>query len=205
MARLLTDGRALAWIVGAVLIYILALAAPPAAGLSHAGQAVLGIALAGVALWASEAVPLGFAAIFVLVLLGTAPGGLRTATFGGFAAPVVFFLMGAVALEAAHPSAGEKSGDRDFAGLSPQIVASLDFANPLELMELRVQVRGVRDYREIEQAAAQRPRALVPVPTKNLIRMAEAGNHGMIRSNDRDLDTAPVPRRAVLVLEHSAT
>jgi len=106
MGRLLTDGRALAWIVGALLIYMLALATPPAAGLSHAGQAVLGIALAGVALWATEAVPLGFTAIFVLVLLGTAPGGLRTATFGGFAAPVVFFLIGAVALGTAVESTG---------------------------------------------------------------------------------------------------
>lgn len=106
MARLLSDRRALTWVAGALLIYILALAAPPTAGLSHAGQAVLGVALAGVALWASEAVPLGFAAIFVLVLLGTTPSTAGSATFGGFAAPVVFFLMGAVALGAAVESTG---------------------------------------------------------------------------------------------------
>lgn len=106
MARLLGDRRALAWIAAALAIYVLALLAPPLAGLSHAGQAVLGVALAGVALWASEAVPLGFAAIFVLVLLGTAPIAAGSPTFGGFAAPVVFFLIGAVALGAAVESTG---------------------------------------------------------------------------------------------------
>jgi len=94
MARHLEDRRALTWIACALLTYILALAAPPIAGLSHAGQAVLGVAFAGVALWAAEAVPLGFAAIFVLVLLGTTPTIAGSATFGGFAAPVVFFLIG---------------------------------------------------------------------------------------------------------------
>jgi len=106
MARLLSDRRALSWLAIALSIYVLALAAPSPAGLSHAGQAVLGVALAGVALWASEAVPLGFAAIFVLVLLGTTPRTTGPAAFGGFAAPVVFFLMGAVALGTAVESTG---------------------------------------------------------------------------------------------------
>ena len=91
MARLLSDRRALMWVAGALLIYVLALAVPPTASLSHAGQAVLGVALAGVALWASEAVPLGFAAIFVLVLLGTTPSSAASTTFGGFAAPSCSF------------------------------------------------------------------------------------------------------------------
>jgi hypothetical protein len=33
----------------------------------------------------------------------------------------------------------------------------------------------------------------IAVPTKNLIPMAKVENRGMMRSNDRDLDTAPVP------------
>jgi anion transporter len=106
MARFLGDRRALTWIVVALAIYALALALPPLTGLSHAGQAVLGVALAGVTLWASEAMPLGFAAIFVLVLLGTTPTTAGSATFGGFAAPVVFFLIGAVALGTAVESTG---------------------------------------------------------------------------------------------------
>ena len=106
MVRLLSDTRALRWIAIALSIYILALLAPSPAGLSYAGQAVLGVALAGVALWASEAVPLGFAGIFVLVLLGTTPAAPGSTTFGGFAAPVVFFLIGAVA----RGTAGERTG-----------------------------------------------------------------------------------------------
>jgi solute carrier family 13 (sodium-dependent dicarboxylate transporter), member 2/3/5 len=106
MARLLSDRRALSWLAAALSIYLLALAAPSPAGLSHAGQAVLGVALAGVALWASEAVPLGFAAVFVLVLLGTTPNTAGSTTFRGFAVPVVFFLMGAVALGTAVESTG---------------------------------------------------------------------------------------------------
>jgi di/tricarboxylate transporter len=106
MARLLSDRLALSWLAIALSIYLLALLAPSPPGLSHAGQAVLGIALAGVALWASEAMPLGFAAIFVLVLLGTTPSTAGSATFGGFAAPVVFFLIGAVALGTAVESTG---------------------------------------------------------------------------------------------------
>jgi di/tricarboxylate transporter len=90
----------------ALSIYALALVAPSPADLSHAGQRVLGVALAGVALWASEAVSLGFAAVFVLVLLGATPNIAGPGTFGGFAAPVVFFLMGAVALGTAVESTG---------------------------------------------------------------------------------------------------
>jgi solute carrier family 13 (sodium-dependent dicarboxylate transporter), member 2/3/5 len=106
MARLLNDRRGLSWLTVAPSIYLLALSAPSPVGLSHAGQAVLGVALAGVTLWTSEAVPLGFAAIFVLVRLGTTPNIAGSGTFGGFAAPVVFFLMGAVALGAAAESTG---------------------------------------------------------------------------------------------------
>jgi anion transporter len=106
MPRLLSDRSALSWLAIALAIYFLAVFAPSPPGLSHAGQAVLGVALAGVALWASEAVPLGFASVFVLVLLGTTPSTRGSATFSGFAAPVVFFLIGAVALGTAVESTG---------------------------------------------------------------------------------------------------
>jgi anion transporter len=106
MPQLLSDRNALSWLAIALAIYFLAVFAPSPPGLSHAGQAVLGVALAGVALWASEAVPLGFASVFVLVLLGMTPNTRGSATFSGFAAPVVFFLIGAVALGAAVESSG---------------------------------------------------------------------------------------------------
>jgi solute carrier family 13 (sodium-dependent dicarboxylate transporter), member 2/3/5 len=106
MARVFGDRRALSWLAAALSIYFAALLAPSPPGLGHAGQAVLGVALAGVALWASEAVPLGLAAVFILVLLGTTPSSPGSTTFGGFAAPVVFYLIGAVALGSAVQSTG---------------------------------------------------------------------------------------------------
>ena len=106
MVRLSDRRHVLAWIFAALLIYVAALLLPPLAGISGAGQAVLGIALAGVVLWASEAVSLGFAACFVLVLLGSTPAADRSATFEGFATPVVFFLIGAAAIGTAVESSG---------------------------------------------------------------------------------------------------
>jgi len=160
MARLLGDRRALTWIGVALSIYLLALLAPPVAGLSHAGQAVLGVGLAGVALWASEAVPLGFAAIFVLVLLGTAPTAAASPTFGGFAAPVVFFLIGAVALGTAVESTGLAARVAGFlvrsAGGSPsrlyiQMLASLPglaFLMPSAITRNAVLIPAYRDTLE---------------------------------------------------------
>jgi anion transporter len=153
----LSDRRALSWIASALAIYALALALPPLAGLSHIGQAVLGVALAGVALWASEAVPLGFAAIFVLVLLGTTPATPGSTTFGGFAAPVVFFLIGAVALGTAVESTGLAARVASFlvrsAGGSPnrlyiQMLASLPglaFLMPSAITRNAVLIPAYRD------------------------------------------------------------
>src|SRR6185437_3410582 len=64
------------------------------------------VVFAGVVLWISEAVPLGQTALVVLVLLGTVPNAAGSVTFIGFASPVVFFLIGAVAIGAAVESSG---------------------------------------------------------------------------------------------------
>src|ERR1041385_8259808 len=89
------------WIVAALAIYALARLASPLDGLTPYGQAVLGAMTAGAILWISEAVPIGLTAIVVLVLLALSPGkGLADAAVG-FTSPVVFFLIGAVALGAA--------------------------------------------------------------------------------------------------------
>src|SRR5580704_71125 len=60
-------------------------------------------------------------------------------------------------------AATQKSGDRDFARLAPQVVAALDFADPLELRKMRVELDIVGHGRQIEYAAAHRPVALVPL------------------------------------------
>ena len=64
---------------------------------------------------------------------------------------------------AAHAAAAEKSRDRDLAGVSPQLVATLDFADPLELLKMRIELDVVGNDRQIEHAAAQGPVALVPL------------------------------------------
>jgi hypothetical protein len=99
MAGQLPDLRGpISWIIIALLIYLCALVLPPPAGLGHEGQAVLGVVFAGVVLWISEALPLGLTALLVLVLLGIVPTWKQSATFVGFASPVVFFLIGAANL-----------------------------------------------------------------------------------------------------------
>jgi sodium-dependent dicarboxylate transporter 2/3/5 len=95
------------WLVTGLATYILARLLPTAPELSEGGQAVLGVALAGVLLWVSEAVPLGVTAMFVLALLGTIHDVRSSSTtFGGFASPVVFFLLGAVAIGTAVEATG---------------------------------------------------------------------------------------------------
>jgi sodium-dependent dicarboxylate transporter 2/3/5 len=80
--------------------------APGPAALPPEGRAVVGVVLAGMLLWMTEALPLGVTALLVLALLGTVPGVTPAALFGGFASPVVFFLVGALALGLAVERSG---------------------------------------------------------------------------------------------------
>ena len=57
-------------------------------------------------------------------------------------------------LEASHPAARQKAGDRDLAGLIPDGISPLDFTDPLELSERRIEVGGIRSNGKIEYAAA---------------------------------------------------
>ena len=89
------------WLTVALLIFACALALPAATGLSEEGQAVLGVVLAGLVLWVSEAIPLAATALLVLVLVGVIPTWKQSLTFVGFASPVVFFVIGAAVIGAA--------------------------------------------------------------------------------------------------------
>ena len=61
-----------------------------------------------------------------------------------------------------HAAPGEETGDGDLARMAPQIVAALDFADPLKLRERWIEIGAVGHDREIEQAAAQGPISLIP-------------------------------------------
>ncbi|HYB72011.1 MAG TPA: SLC13 family permease [Candidatus Sulfotelmatobacter sp.] len=94
------------WPVVALASYALVLLLPRPGGLSLAGQAVVGVALAGMILWIAEALPLGVTAIAILILMAVSPGAKIGAAFAGFATPVVYFLVGILVI--AH--AVERSG-----------------------------------------------------------------------------------------------
>ena len=107
MARSKSGGkRAAAWVIGALVIYLLARLLPSAPGLSAPGQAVLGTVLCGMLLWMSEAAPLGVTAPIVLALLGIVPGMRPATVFAGYTSPVVFFLIGVFSIGAAVERTG---------------------------------------------------------------------------------------------------
>ena len=93
-------------VAAALSAYAVAQLAPPLAGLTDAGQAVLGTVLAGTILWIAEALPLGVTALIVLVLLAIAPGQRLADALAGFTSDVTFFLVGAVAIGAAVEASG---------------------------------------------------------------------------------------------------
>src|ERR1700728_112670 len=70
--------------------------------------------------------------------------------------------------ECSRPAAAEKTGDLELARLSPKFMSFLDFADQLELVECGIEIAAEGTYsagrrcREIEDAAAQRPAALIP-------------------------------------------
>src|SRR5881628_2880832 len=97
--------RQVVWAV-AILLFASTRVLPPAGGLDRAGQTVLGIAAAMALLWALDAAPLGVTSLLALVLLGAVPGLRPTQVFGGFAFPVVFFLIGGVAIAIAVERTG---------------------------------------------------------------------------------------------------
>src|SRR2546422_267850 len=99
------SSRRLIW-TAALLVFAACRVLPPAAGLDRAGRTVLGIAAAMALLWALDAAPLGVTSLLALVLLGTVPGLRPTQVFGGFAFPVVFFLIGGVAIAIAVERTG---------------------------------------------------------------------------------------------------
>lgn len=98
--------RAARWWGAAFVAAAAARVLPAPEGLTPQGQAVLGVVVAGMLLWMTEALPLGVTAVLVLGLLGAVPGLAPADAFVGFASPVVFFLVGAIALALAVERTG---------------------------------------------------------------------------------------------------
>jgi anion transporter len=101
-----TSRRSVLYAGLALLVYLAARLFPAVSDLTDAGQAVAGVVLAGVLLWVTEALPLGLTALVVLTLLGTVPAIPGSGTFVGLGTPVVFFLIGSVAIATAVEATG---------------------------------------------------------------------------------------------------
>jgi len=80
---------------------------PPPAGLSIAGQRVLGIAVITVGLWSTELLPMGVTAMLLVVLLMVS-GGVKDIqeALTGFAQPVPYFLIGVLTIGIAVQKSG---------------------------------------------------------------------------------------------------
>src|ERR1700730_14418081 len=98
--------RAALYAATALLIYLAARLFPAVAGLSDTGQPVLGVVVAGVLLWVSEALSLGLTALFLLALLGTVAAATGAGALGGLRSPRVCSLIRSVPIATAVEATG---------------------------------------------------------------------------------------------------
>lgn len=93
---------AVAVIISAVLMF-----GPVPAGLTRAGQRVLGIAVVAIGLWSTEMLPMGVTGMMVVVALAVSGGvsGFQEALIG-FAKPVPYFLIAVLTIGLAVSKSG---------------------------------------------------------------------------------------------------
>ncbi|MCK9915943.1 anion permease [Microbacteriaceae bacterium K1510] len=101
------EGRWIAYlVVPAVLIAIAAFIVPPPAGVTPAGWHLLGLLIPLIAIWATEAMPIGASSLLFLALVvstGIAPAEVA---FKGFTASLPWLLVGAFAIGIAMDQSG---------------------------------------------------------------------------------------------------
>ncbi|MDI6753401.1 MAG: anion permease, partial [Thermodesulfobacteriota bacterium] len=86
-------------IISAFAIFLLFILLPPFVGLSPQGQRVIAVVLLAIVLWATEALPLGISSLLVLILLGvTKSVPSANDLFHGFRSPILYFLVGVMAM-----------------------------------------------------------------------------------------------------------
>src|SRR4051794_38088244 len=71
-------------------------------------------------------------------------------------------------IESPHAGAAEEGRDENTAGLAPQLMPMLDFPDPLEFLECRIELRVVRSDRHIEHATAKGPVTLIPFRCRSI-------------------------------------
>jgi di/tricarboxylate transporter len=100
------DPALLIMVIVIVLSFILMLSPTPA-GLSRAGQKVLGIAIIAIGLWSTEVLPIGVTGMLVVIALMVS-GGVSSyqEALIGFAKPVAYFLIAVLTIGLAVQKSG---------------------------------------------------------------------------------------------------
>jgi anion transporter len=94
-------------IAAAFLLFFLFILLPPFAGLSAQGQRVIAVVLLAIVLWATEALPVGVTSILILILLGGTKSVPSVGDlFHGFISPILYFLVGVMAMGGAIVKSG---------------------------------------------------------------------------------------------------
>jgi len=90
--------------LAAFLIFFLL---PPVAGLSSSGQRVIAVVILAIILWATEALPVGVSSLIILVLLAATKSVTSVSElFHGFRSPILYFLIGVMAMAGAIVKSG---------------------------------------------------------------------------------------------------
>lgn len=90
--------------LAAFLFFILL---PPIAGLSLSGQRVIAVVILAIILWATEALPVGVSSLIILILLAaTKSVSSMNELFHGFRSPILYFLVGVMAMAGAIVKSG---------------------------------------------------------------------------------------------------
>ena len=94
-------------IAAAFLLFFLFILLPPFAGLSSQGQTVIAVVLLAIILWATEALHVGVTSILILILLGVTKSVPSISDlFHGFISPILYFLVGVMAMGGAIVKSG---------------------------------------------------------------------------------------------------
>jgi len=94
-------------IIAAFAIFFLFILLPPLVGLSPQGQRVIAVVLLAIILWATEALPVGVSSIIILLLLAiTKSVPSANDLFYGFLSPILYFLVGVMAMGGAIVKSG---------------------------------------------------------------------------------------------------
>jgi anion transporter len=94
-------------IAAAFLLFFLFILLPPFAGLSSQGQRVIAVVLLAIVLWATEALHVGVTSILILILLGVTKSVPSIGDlFHGFLSPILYFLVGVMAMGGAIVKSG---------------------------------------------------------------------------------------------------